>query len=130
MLKHVFDFGDNKNLARNKLFEVVSKGVDLLASDYINEELLNSWKKYAKTVLELVDEAYGTHYSSDFYISDTMLGSSYFSAYSLHLHDVYNHITPGLNPIHIPYGQSPQDFKGKLQRSLNELLNILSKLQK
>lgn len=130
MLKRVFDFGDNKNLARGKLFEVVSKGVDLLASDYINEELLDSWKKYAKSVLEVVDEAYGTHYSANFNISDTMFANSYLGAYSLSFHDVYNHLGNGLSSMHIPFGQPPQDFKGKLKILLNELLDILVNISK
>lgn len=65
MIGNVFG-SKSKTSVFNELLEVINKGIDLLAKDSINKELLDAWRKYAFSTLDLVDSVFGIGYSTKF----------------------------------------------------------------
>lgn len=56
----------NKQNALAELLDVINKGIDLLASNYLEQDLYNAYERYALSTLQLVDAAFLTTYSFDF----------------------------------------------------------------
>lgn len=126
----MFDFGDTRKTAKDGLFDVVCKGIDLLVADYLDEELLKSWKKYANTALELVDKAYKTRFYPDFIISENTMYETSFYPY-LWGHDWNSHAN--IFPSVASFGSTSshkdtRSYRVKLQRWVIMLLNILRRI--
>ncbi len=128
-IKQMFDFGDMKQSAKIGLFNVLCEGINLMSSDFLDTELLESWKKYANSALEMVDHAYHTTYLNDFIITENSFYETSFYPYIFNhqssFQDSWNFASSQFQPYST---QDKKSCKQKLQRWLIMLVDILKKL--
>ncbi len=59
-------FSTNKRKAISELLEVINKGVELLATEYLDKTLYESFERYAVSTLKIIDVTFSTNYVSCF----------------------------------------------------------------
>ena len=128
-IKPMFDFGDMKQAAKSGLFDVLCEGINLMSSDFLDTELLESWKKYANSALEIVVTAYRTTYLNEFLITENSFYETSFYPYVFNhqpsFQDSWNFSSSQINPY---LTQDKKSCKQRLQRWLIMLVDILKKL--
>lgn len=70
-------FSDDRQKSLKELLEVISKGIDLLATDNLNKDLYDAFEKYADSTIKMVNESYGQNYTS--YFSNPFMPNNYFN---------------------------------------------------
>lgn len=113
-------FSNDRQKSLKELLDVISKGIDLLATDTLNKDLYDAFEKYADSTIKMVDESYGRNYIS--YFSNLYVSHNYF-----------NHIDPiDCTHISVPHSAIGVVNNYVVQRQLTEyrekLKNLLQKL--
>lgn len=135
MIRNFFG-SDSKTSAMNELLEVIGKGIDVLGKDTINNNVLDAWKKYAISTLELVDSAYNTSYTISFAYEDDPFNAypigarSYNSLTDLSLMQWQVNRFPNTS-LSSGFDFSKDDkYKAALKKMLQKIIEIMKRLPK
>lgn len=111
---------NSKQKSLEELFEVLIKGIDLLANENLDKNLYEAFEKYADSTIKMVDEAYGLAYS------ESILGIYHFNQQNL----------INYKSLSIPYSaksaynlsNQSSEYRKKLKDLLQKLILLVQKV--
>lgn len=120
-------FDDNKSKVISELLDVISKGVELLATEYLEKGLYDSFERYVTSTLKVVDVTFATNYVSYISPNNTSLWNhnygigGLFNSYS-NMH--YPNSAASINRMK-QMEQETKKYKIKLKYILQQLVIIV-----
>lgn len=121
-------FDSSKQKALKELLEVLSKGIDLLANENLDNDLYDAFEKYADSTIKMVDEAYNGGYIS--YFSNPFVS-----------HNHYNRVNPinytcmtmphsaaSLYASYLSGHNNSAEYRNKLKNLLQKLILLAQKV--
>ncbi len=118
----------NKQKALGELLDVINKGISLLASNYLSQDLCQAYERYVFSTMQLVDNAFTTSYSLEFsnnYLSFGHLSSVYGNYNRLNAM-TFGHMPHSAQGISQTLDVSDtRDHKEELQNLLQRLVDIV-----
>lgn len=118
----------NKQKSLKELFEVLGKGIDLLANENLDKDLYDAFEKYADSTIKMVNEAYNGGYMSCF--SNPFMSHSYFNQVNPISYTGMSIPYVSAN-IYAPYlsGYSNSaEYRNKLKNLLQKLIALAQKV--
>jgi hypothetical protein len=117
---------NNKSKVISELLDVISKGVELLATEYLDKGLYDSFERYATSTLKVVDVTFATNYVSYISSSNSLWNHNcgmggLFNSYS-NMH--YPNSAASINRMK-QMEQETKEYKIKLKYILQQLVTIV-----
>lgn len=115
---------NSKQKSLEELFEVLIKGIDLLANENLDKDLYEAFEKYADSTIKMVNEAYNGGYISCF--SHSYIPRIYF-----------NQVNPinytGMSMPHSAasvynFNEQSSEYRKKLKDLLKQLISLAQKV--
>ena len=124
-------FDNNKRKVISELLEVISKGVELIATEYLDKNLYDAFERYVISTLKVVDSTFATNYAASFSSSNntSVWSSDYeFRTFSFPYSNIhYPNSVKSLNRMQ-EIGPRTNEYKVKLQYTLQQLVSIVKVL--
>ena len=120
-------FSTNKRKAVSELLEAINKGVELLATEYLDKNLYEAFERYAISTLKIADSTFGTNYAlclfqkanEPFWPNNCGFGA-YFNPYC---NSSSVNSASALNRLH-KTEQGLTEYRQKLSRTLQMLITV------
>ena len=109
----VFDM--TKQKALKELLEVLSKGINLLASANVDKDLYDAFEKYADSTIKMVNNAYGQQ--SIWSFQNNYMPYDHFSSF----HNIYNQCNTALTVMD---NNQSAEYREKLKHLLQKLISM------
>lgn len=124
-------FDNNKRKIISELLEVISKGIELLATEHLDKNLYDSFERYVISTLKIADSTFATNYAS--YFSTNSSPSIWPTNYGLvpsftpYFNMSYPNSAASVNRMQ-EMEQETKEYKIKLKYTLQQLVTIVKGL--
>lgn len=124
-------FDNNKRKIISELLEVISKGIELLATEHLDKNLYDSFERYVISTLKIADSTFVTNYAS--YFSSSRGTSIWPNNYGFgtspnpYMNMSYPNSAASFNRMQ-KMEQETKEYKIKLKYTLQQLVTIVKGL--
>ena len=122
-------FDNNKRKVLFELLEVISKGVELIATEHLDKNLYDAFERYVVSTLKVVDSTFATNYASSFSSNSYALSNNYGIGTLFNPYSNMRYLNSASSVARIrKKEQEVQEYKFKLKYTLQQLVSIIKVL--
>lgn len=122
-------FDNNKRKVISELLEVINNGVELIATEYLDKNLYDSFERYVVSTLKVADSIFATNYASSFSSNSFTPSNNYGFGTLFNPSSRMCYPNSAVSVANVrKKEQEVQEYKFKLKYTLQQLVSIVKVL--